>query len=179
MPCSCKETHSNPAESQSSGAQQQYAVDLVNRHSADRTDAAACKVGKPCNGRCIPKNHRCGGGLNSSQHSEHDPAHDPANAGANYHKKTRQAISIRNGLATAGLIGAGVAGTALAANALSGGRIGNAVKQGGKAVEETIEGTKRSVQQGVKEAGKSVFNKTQSYVRGLRERTEKAENKKG
>jgi len=40
----------------------QYACDLVNRNN-ERTDAAQmkCKVGKPCNGRCIPQEHTCGG----------------------------------------------------------------------------------------------------------------------
>lgn len=33
-----------------------YAMAIVNRN-----DAAVCKVGKLCNGRCIPKNHKCGG----------------------------------------------------------------------------------------------------------------------
>jgi hypothetical protein len=33
-----------------------YTLELVNRHDAD-----VCKVGKPCNGRCIPKDHKCGG----------------------------------------------------------------------------------------------------------------------
>lgn len=39
----------------------QYACDLLNRGN-DRTDSAQarCKVGKPCNGRCIPQDHECG-----------------------------------------------------------------------------------------------------------------------
>lgn len=38
----------------------QYACDLLNRGN-DRTDSAQmkCKVGKPCNGRCIPRDHEC------------------------------------------------------------------------------------------------------------------------
>ena len=40
--------------------QLQYACDLLNSNN-ERTDAVAmkCKVGKPCNGRCIPQNHKC------------------------------------------------------------------------------------------------------------------------
>lgn len=42
--------------------QLQYACDLVNR-SSRRHDSTAprCKVGKLCNGRCIPQDHKCGG----------------------------------------------------------------------------------------------------------------------
>lgn len=51
---------------------EQYLVDLLNRNPQhDRTDAAPmkCKVGKPCNGRCIPQSHKCGapGGLRLPQ----------------------------------------------------------------------------------------------------------------
>ena len=42
--------------------QLQNACDLLNSNN-DRMDAGQmkCKVGKPCNGRCIPQNHQCGG----------------------------------------------------------------------------------------------------------------------
>ena len=38
----------------------QHACDLVNRNN-ERMDAGQmkCKVGKPCNGRCIPQSHKC------------------------------------------------------------------------------------------------------------------------
>ena len=45
-----------------SPAQFQQACDLINRSdSENRMDAGQmkCKVGKPCNGRCIPQNHQC------------------------------------------------------------------------------------------------------------------------
>ena len=45
-----------------SPAQFQQACDLINRSdSENRMDDAPpkCKVGKPCNGRCIPQNHKC------------------------------------------------------------------------------------------------------------------------
>lgn len=46
-----------------SPAQLQQACDLINRSDGgNRMDAVAqmkCKVGKPCNGRCIPQNHKC------------------------------------------------------------------------------------------------------------------------
>ena len=47
--------------------QLQYACDLVN-HGSDRMDSGQmkCKVGKPCNGRCIPQSHKCEG---KSSHS--------------------------------------------------------------------------------------------------------------
>jgi len=52
-----------------SPAQFQQACDLINNN--ERTDAVAmkCKVGKPCNGRCIPQNHKCvpTGGLKTTQ----------------------------------------------------------------------------------------------------------------
>jgi len=40
--------------------QLQYACDLLNSNN-DRMDAGQmkCKVGKPCNGRCIPQDHQC------------------------------------------------------------------------------------------------------------------------
>ena len=43
-----------------SAEQLQYACDLINANN-ERTDDAQmkCKVGKPCNGRCIPQNHQC------------------------------------------------------------------------------------------------------------------------
>lgn len=54
-----------------SADQAQYAVNLLNRDMLKngaqlrcgepvRADAAVCKVGKLCNGRCIPKSHKCG-----------------------------------------------------------------------------------------------------------------------
>ena len=54
--------------------QLQYACDLVNRNN-ERTDAAQmkCKVGKPCNGRCIPQSHKCGGETENSAQSADKP----------------------------------------------------------------------------------------------------------
>ena len=52
----------------------QHACDLVNRNN-ERTDAAQmkCKVGKPCNGRCIPQSHECIGGAENSAQSADKP----------------------------------------------------------------------------------------------------------
>ena len=58
-------------ESTVSSQQLQYACDLANRGIAQRarTDAVQmkCKVGRLCNGRCIPQKHKClpSGGLNA------------------------------------------------------------------------------------------------------------------
>ena len=42
--------------------QLQHACNLIN-YGANRQDSETfhCKVGKPCNGRCIPQSHKCGG----------------------------------------------------------------------------------------------------------------------
>jgi len=42
--------------------QLQYACDLINRNTRfDSEGVPVCKVGKPCNGRCIPHASQCGG----------------------------------------------------------------------------------------------------------------------
>ena len=86
----------------------QYACDLVNQDVRSDGGAPVCKVGRLCNGRCIPQNHKCGGlKSGSGQHSEHDPEHDPAGSNNAYHKKTNQMIALRRGIAFAAGAGAG------------------------------------------------------------------------
>lgn len=77
MTCACKDSKTTPrSDSQLNYEQEQYLVDLLNRdysEDGERTDAGQmkCKVGKPCNGRCIPQNHRClpPGGMRSGMGS--------------------------------------------------------------------------------------------------------------
>lgn len=77
MTCACKDSKTTPrSDSQLNYEQEQYLVDLLNRdysEDGERSDAGQmkCKVGKPCNGRCIPQNHKCGapGGMRSAMNS--------------------------------------------------------------------------------------------------------------
>jgi len=88
-----------------SPAQFQQACDLINRSDGeDRMDDAPqkCKVGKLCNGRCIPQNHQCVG-----QHPDHDPGSDPKGSSNAYHNKTQRMIGLKNGVVGGALAGAG------------------------------------------------------------------------
>ena len=114
--------------------QLQNACDLLNSNN-DRMDAGQmkCKVGKPCNGRCIPQNHQCVG-----QHPDHDPESDPKGSSTAYHNKTQQMLGLRNGIA----IGAATGAIALGAGALA---VSKAMRNK-EAVENEFAATRNSVE---------------------------------
>jgi hypothetical protein len=152
MPCSCQKSPAHTSHETLSDEQLQYVVDLTNR----RNDAAVCKTGKLCNGRCIPKNHKCGSKLGSSQSGE----------------SSGRGRSILKGAATAGLVGAGVVGAGAAANAISGGRIGHAVTNAGLNVAEAgIDKTNRFVQNKVAATGEKIANTSKRATSALEETT--------